>query len=86
MSERTGHCLCGAVSFRLNAEPQMPRVCWCRDCQHLAANGTVNFMIPTEALTVSGQLAEFRKTAASGNEITRQFCPQCGSQLFAFSS
>lgn len=86
MSERTGHCLCGAVSFRLTAEPQLPRVCWCRDCQHLAANGTVNFMIPTDALSVSGRLAEFRKTAASGNEITRQFCPQCGSQLFAFSS
>lgn len=86
MTERSGHCLCGAVQFKLTAEPQMPRVCWCRDCQHLAANGTVNFMVPTDALSITGELAEFRKTAASGNEITRQFCPRCGSQLFAYSS
>ncbi len=84
--ERNGHCLCGAVSFRLAAEPLATRICWCRDCQHLAANGTVNLLVPAEALTVSGALAEHSKTAASGNLVTRMFCPSCGTHLFAMSS
>ena len=29
MTERTGHCLCGAVSFKLVAEPLATRICWC---------------------------------------------------------
>ena len=86
MTERSGRCLCGQVQFKLTAEPQMPRVCWCKDCQHLASNGTVNAIVPAEALVFTGEVTEFRKLAASGNELTRQFCPQCGSQLFAYSS
>ena len=86
MTERTGRCLCGAVTFSLKAEPLAARICWCRDCQHLAANGTVNVLVATEALVVSGALAEYVKVADSGNQITRQFCPRCGTQLFGLSS
>lgn len=86
MTERTGRCLCGAVSFKIVAEPLATRVCWCRDCQHLAANGSVNLLVPTDALAISGTLAEYTKTADSGNEVTRQFCPSCGTQLFAKST
>ena len=85
MSERTGHCLCGAVSFRLLKEPLASRICWCRDCQHLSANGTVNLLVDADALVVSGALADYSKPADSGNEIIRQFCPSCGSHLFARS-
>ena len=86
MTERTGRCLCGAVSFKIVAEPLATRVCWCRDCQHLAANGSVNLLVPADALTISGALAEYTKTADSGNVVTRQFCPSCGTQLFAKST
>jgi hypothetical protein len=86
MTERTGRCLCGAVTFRLAADPLATRICWCRDCQHLAANGTVNLLVAADALTVSGALAEHTKTADSGNAVTRQFCPACGTHLFALSS
>jgi hypothetical protein len=86
MSERTGRCLCGAVTFKLAGEPLATRICWCRDCQHLAANGTVNVLVPAESLVVSGVLSEYRKRADSGNEITRQFCPKCGTHLFGKSS
>lgn len=86
MTERTGRCLCGAVSFTLSSEPLATRVCWCRDCQHLAANGTVNLLVATDGLSISGALAEHSKTAASGNQVTRQFCPACGTHLFARSS
>ena len=85
MTERTGRCLCGAVRFKLTAEPLVARVCWCRDCQHLAANGTVNLMVAADALHVDGAVADFTKTADSGNQVTRQFCPTCGTQLFARS-
>lgn len=86
MTQRSGHCLCGAVRFTVAEDPLVVRVCWCRDCQHLAANGTVNMMVPTAALTFSGPVSEHTKTADSGNEITRQFCATCGTHLFARSS
>ncbi len=86
MTERSGRCLCGSVTFKLKAEPLAARICWCRDCQHLAANGTVNVLVATEALEVTGAIASYTKTADSGNQISRQFCPNCGTQLFGLSS
>jgi len=86
MIERKGHCLCGAVDYRLSAEPVAARICWCRDCQHISANGTVNLLVPTSALEVSGELSEYISTADSGNQIRRRFCPACGAHLFANSS
>ena len=43
-------------------------------------------LVATTALSYYGLLSEHTKVAASGNEITRQFCPQCGIHLFAKSS
>ena len=83
---RSGQCLCGAVRFTVSGEPLAVRACWCRDCQHLAANGSVNMLVPAAALEVSGELAEHTKGADSGNQITRQFCPKCGAHLFAKSA
>jgi hypothetical protein len=86
MKELTGRCLCGAVSYRISEKPVITRVCWCRACQHLAANGTVNVLVPTSALESSGKLSEYLSIADSGNEMRRRFCPLCGSHLFANSS
>lgn len=86
MSPYTGRCLCGDVHYQINAEPVASRICWCRDCQHLASNGTVNAMFPSSALQISGTPAEFTKTADSGNQIRRRFCARCGSHLFADST
>lgn len=83
---QAGRCLCGAVSFHIHAAPLSARVCWCRDCQHLAGNGLVNCTVPADALEVTGTLAQYRKLADSGNELTREFCPQCGTHVFAHSS
>lgn len=86
MSELSGRCLCGAVTYRTSAEPVLARLCWCRDCQRIAANGTVNVLLPTAGLTMTGPVSEYVSIAASGNEIRRRFCPGCGSHLFANSS
>lgn len=86
MNQRSGGCLCGAVRFTLTGEPLSARICWCRDCQHLSANGSVNVLVPEDTLSILGTLAEYTKTADSGNPVTREFCPGCGTHLFARSA
>jgi hypothetical protein len=86
MPTRTGQCLCGSVRYTIGAEPVAARICWCRDCQHIASNGTVNILVPSDSLEVTGPLTEYLSVAASGNRMRRRFCPACGSHLFANSS
>lgn len=82
----TGGCLCGQIRFRLAAEPGPSRICWCRDCQRISSNGTVNAVFPSEAIEISGAPAAYQKAADSGNMVTRRFCPACGTQLFSDST
>ncbi|WP_425258472.1 GFA family protein [Rubrivivax sp. RP6-9] len=86
MTERTGGCLCGQVRYRITAEPAVSRVCWCRDCQRISSNGTVNALVPSAAIEITGTVSQYVKTSDSGNQVTRRFCGQCGSQLFADST
>lgn len=86
MGEMTGGCLCGRVRYRVTAEPLGARLCWCRDCQHIAGNGTANAVFPTERIEISGEPAEYVSQADSGNTIRRRFCPACGCHLFSDSS
>jgi hypothetical protein len=86
MTTYSGSCLCGAVRFTIAAEALGSRLCWCRDCQRLAANGTANAMFPSAALQVTGATGQHQKTADSGNTVTRRFCPACGTQLFSDST
>lgn len=86
MEDRTGSCLCGSVRYRILGDPIAARVCWCSDCQRIASNGTVNAVVKSESLSVTGELNEFVSKADSGNEIRRRFCPKCGSHLFSNSS
>lgn len=86
MTQRTGGCLCGRIRFTLQGEPLAARICWCKDCQHIAGNGTVNAMFRTDAIQVTGDMAAYEKVAASGNTVTRRFCPTCGVHLMADSS
>jgi hypothetical protein len=79
----TGGCLCGAVRYRIEAEPLFIRHCWCRDCQYIGAGGgTVNVFFPSEAVKVEGALAEHASPAASGNLMHRRYCPSCGTPVF----
>lgn len=83
---RTGGCLCGAVKYKISAEPLLSRICWCRTCQKISGNGTANVIFPSAAIEVSGTMSCFTSSADSGNQISRHFCPVCGTHLFASSS
>ncbi len=79
-----GGCLCKTVRYRITAEPLTMRLCWCRDCQYLAAgNATANVVFPSEAVTITGPLSDFISVADSGNVMHRKFCPECGTPMFS---
>ena len=83
MATYTGGCLCGQIRYRITSEPGASRICWCKDCQRISANGTVNVIFPTASIEISGTTGQHRKTADSGNQVTRRFCPACGTHLFS---
>ena len=79
-----GQCLCGQVSFTIDADPVGARYCWCRDCQRIASGSpTVNVLFPEEAVTYSGEMTKLELVADSGNTVERGFCPTCGSQMYS---
>jgi hypothetical protein len=43
----------------------------------------VSALLPTQAVEITGSLAEYLRPAGSGNPVRRRFCPQCGCHLFA---
>ena len=82
--EVTGGCLCRQVRYRVTAAPIITRVCWCRDCQYFAAgSATVNVCFPSNAITIEGEMKDYRSVADSGNVTHRRFCPTCGTSLFS---
>lgn len=82
--EITGGCLCGAVRYRSVAAPITTRTCWCRLCQYIGAgSATVNACFPSDAVTIEGEVKDYRSIADSGNVMHRRFCPSCGTHLFS---
>ena len=82
-----GHCLCGAVSYTINAKPIRMAQCHCKDCQRASGTGHMSLaFFKKEDVAIRGTTASFASTADSGNINTRHFCPTCGSRLFGQNS
>ncbi len=84
MDSFSAGCRCGQVRITVSAEPSMVANCHCRDCQY-ASGGAYStiVMLPREAVAITGATTQYTVTADSGNEVTRSFCPTCGSPLFS---
>jgi hypothetical protein len=79
-----GGCLCGAVRYRVDARPMGVNACHCSDCKKLSG-GThiVTVLVPREAFNhEKGEVARFRKRAASAREIDLVRCATCGVRLW----
>src|SRR3954447_4272590 len=85
----TGRCLCGGVTYPVDAEPVVQAVCHCSECQRQTSSPfSVVVGVPREALQTEGDtLSSFATVSeASGGETNRHFCSNCGSPLFSLSS
>jgi len=79
-----GGCLCGALRYEWRNEPTEIIYCHCNDCKKATGSAySLTMETEREALNIlSGHLKEYIKTADSGDTVTREFCPECGSILF----
>jgi hypothetical protein len=82
-----GGCRCGAVSVEIYGKPRMMVQCHCLDCQKFSGTGhTSNAYFAKSDVKIQGETREFSVMADSGAEMTRSFCPMCGSRLFGTNS
>ena len=78
-----GGCLCGKVRYRSEAGPLTTVHCYCTDCRRIGGTGhATHTVVPEDAFHLVGKVSEYQRTADSGNQINRRFCPQCGSAIF----
>jgi len=82
----TGRCLCGSVTYSVDAEPVWQGACYCANCQRQTATAfSVIVGVPRDALTVEGDALASVKTVSEGYQSTteRRFCSACGSPIFS---
>jgi hypothetical protein len=82
-SPYTGGCACGAIRYRIAAEPLFQNHCQCLDCQHKSGTGHGSYMtFPRQGVEQTGSASHWNVVADSGNVKTRAFCPTCGSPVY----
>ncbi len=74
----SGHCLCGAVTFRAEAAPEGASACHCSQCRRQSGHVWASSHVANDALHIDGPVKWF----ASSQNGRRGFCPECGSFLF----
>ena len=74
-----GGCQCGAVRYRLEAEPTGVNVCHCRMCQKASGGPFMTFggVRMSEFVVTHGAISTF----PSSDIAERGFCAQCGTPL-----
>jgi len=84
MTKITGQCLCGDVTYQAEGDVLFQGHCHCVDCRQASGSpfATLVFMLKDD-VKVSGETKSFSHTVDSGNTLIKQFCPNCGSQMFS---
>jgi hypothetical protein len=75
---RTGACLRGAVTDRVEGPLRSVTLCHCGQCRRMAGPARGAAVPPRAAIAVSGPLTWYR----SSPQAARGVCPRCGSSLF----
>jgi hypothetical protein len=82
-----GHCLCGHVRYEYAGEVGPATYCHCEDCRRCTGSAfNVGVRLDAAALRmVGGSPKGHTRRGDSGGELTRHFCPECGSPIFTSS-
>ena len=87
MTEITGGCVCGALTYKVNGAPLRMGQCHCKHCQRSSGTGHMSLaFFKKEQVSIDGDFTEFAAKADSGNSNIRAFCPTCGARVFSRNS
>jgi len=78
MTDRSGKCLCGAVTFMARNVPDTFRVCHCDMCRRWTGSVSLEVSVPSDDVNWQGEIAK-RQTS---DWAERAWCPACGTGLF----
>ena len=73
-----GRCLCGAIAFRVTAQPKGASACHCGQCRRQSGHVWASAAVPASALEIAGAPRWYASSAGA----RRGFCGTCGSVLF----
>ena len=83
----SGGCLCGAVRYSSEGAPIFMAHCYCSDRRQSSATGHGSvFGLPQPAVQFTGDLKQYTKRSDHESDVTRSFCPNCGSGIHSASS
>ena len=78
-----GGCHCGHVTFEADGNPDFVVICHCTDCQQISGSAFATLLfVKDEDIKITGETKRFEHKVDSGNTLTKDFCPTCGSQMF----
>ncbi|KAH8670940.1 Mss4-like protein [Xylariales sp. PMI_506] len=78
----SGHCLCGSVTYTVDAEPLVVGYDHCDDCQRQSGSTySLVVVVPKDKLTIKGTTKSWEGKGSSGKAVHRIFCPSCGSPI-----
>jgi hypothetical protein len=80
-----GGCLCGAIRYRLTAEPLTLYACHCTDCQRQSgASFNLSMLVQRPALELlRGEPARYGVDLAGGRRWEGLFCHACSVRLWS---
>ncbi len=84
MTKITGGCLCGAIRYKIDGEPFRIANCHCDDCRKATGSAyATNLFFKEEQIKIlQGTPKKFEHLADSHNTMIKEFCSDCGSQVF----
>lgn len=84
MAPYSGGCLCGALRYRVTAEPLTLYACHCTDCQRRTGTAFAQSMVvPRESVVLEqGTPVEYRVPMPDGRIKTGKACAKCSTRLW----
>ncbi|MGR3290582.1 MAG: GFA family protein [Paracoccaceae bacterium] len=80
MTDRTGRCMCGAVTFSAVDMKDEFTICHCKMCQRWVGSAFRGVSVPTDNLDISGR--DHIRVFASSEFAERANCNICGSPIW----
>ena len=80
-----GGCSCGAVRYRVEAEPMFVHCCHCLNCQRQTGSAfVINLLVEFDRLEVTGETEAVDVPRDDGTMQTIVRCPSCKVALYSF--